>query len=141
MKVLKITLADAEFIEVDDEYQIQYTNEKTYPAFLTNYALKKGKEMGLLDTSLASELISWGQAGDKDLGERFDEDKMLAIIYLAILGANRNFELTYEEFLDRYHYSLFDTMEIYNELLNSIAEQRNNFAEGFRRSTAVSKKK
>lgn len=47
MKVQKITLKDVEFVKVDGEYEQRFVNEQDYPAFLTNYALKKGKKKDL----------------------------------------------------------------------------------------------
>lgn len=48
MKVQKITLKEVEFVEVEDEYEKRFINKQNYPAFLTNYALKKAKKKGLL---------------------------------------------------------------------------------------------
>lgn len=132
MKINKITLVDVEIKEVDGEYQKHYFNETNYPAFLTNYALKKGKEMGLIESSLVNEVMNWSKGNTED---QFNENKMLPLLYLSILGAEPDIELTYEEFVRRYHYSLSDTMELYSDLVDSITESENNFSRGLINST------
>lgn len=132
MKINKITLVDVEIKEVDGEYQKHYINETNYPAFLTNYALKKGKEMGLIESSLVNEVMNWSKGNTED---QFNENKMLPLLYLSILGAEPDIELTYEEFVRRYHYSLSDTMELYSDIVDSITESENNFSRGLMNST------
>ena len=52
MKVQKITLKEVEFVKVDGEYEQRFVNEQDYPAFLTNYALKKVRKKDLLTVRL-----------------------------------------------------------------------------------------
>ena len=44
----KITLKEVEFVEVEGEYEQRFINKQNYPAFLTNYALKRDKKKGSL---------------------------------------------------------------------------------------------
>ncbi len=152
MKIQKIILKDSEIIEQNGEYTQVFTNEKTYPAFLTNYSLKKGKEFGLIESSLFGDLLKM-QGLEKltnknnqgvvnpDAFDSLDETKMLQMIYLAFVGANKNTNLSVDEFLEKYHYSLEQTMEIYmNLIMNLMESDPNKFAAGLNKSTNKSNK-
>lgn len=153
MKIQKVTLKDFEVIEVNGEYQGGYKNEKTYPAFLTNYALKQGKEQGLIESSLFSDLLKLQGLqklsrlqDDEDMDidpnvfNNVDETKMTQIIYLSFKGANPTNPLSLDDFLKKYHYSLEQTMELYMELIMGLMEQdKNAFAAGLKKSTNKNK--
>lgn len=169
MKISKITLKESEIREVEGgEYEQHFYNPKNYPAFLTNYSLKQGKERGYIKTSLFGELadltkvmgstkIVQNQNDENEteveeeaeldieainsLGE-FDEEQAHKVIYLALTGANPNFEHSYEEFLKRFHYGLEESLEIYAELLsNLVSSNPNQFANEFKKATNKDKKK
>lgn len=151
MKVRKVTLKDIEVREVNGEFEKVFVNEKTYPIFLTNYALKKGKEMGLIESSLFTSLLKMqglealtgGQAKDLDpsIFDQIDETKMQQVIYLAFIGANKNADLTFDEFLEKYHEPIDETMELYmNLIFDLVASDPNQFAKGLQQSTSKSRK-
>ncbi|GIN71246.1 hypothetical protein J14TS2_17210 [Bacillus sp. J14TS2] len=140
MKIQKITLKEYEIREVDGEYETVYFNEKTYPAFLSNYALKKGKEMGLIQTSILSELHRFVEMSQTGSIANLNEENMLNVVYLGFISANRKVEMSYEDFLDRYHYSVMETAELYGELIeDAVDREENNFAKGFEDSADKSK--
>lgn len=150
MKVRKITLKEnLVFEEVEDGFKTEFESEKNYPAFLSNFALKKGKEEGYIDSSLFSDLLKFqGIDGDKDekvnpeIFENFDETKMLRIIYLAFRGANKSTKLSFDDFLERYHAPLEETMELYmNLIMDAMTNDPNQFADSLKKSTSISKKK
>jgi hypothetical protein len=147
VKIRKITLKDVEIKEVNGEFERVYTNEKTYPAFLTNYALKKGKELGLIESSLFSDLLKLQglqrlESIDKGLGdidpsvfESIDETKMMKVIYLAFIGANKNTALSFDEFLEKYHAPLEEMMDLYMNLIADLmSSDKNQFAAALRKS-------
>lgn len=152
-KIEKVTLKEIEVREVNGEYETLYVNEKKYPAFLTNYALKKGRELGYIETSLFSELAKLqivndakdenGNMGIEAMGA-FDEDKVLRMIYLSLIGANPKLlnDLDYEEFISKYHDDLQESLELYGNLIsNLVASDPNQFAKEFEKATNKNKKK
>ncbi|WP_144461763.1 hypothetical protein [Siminovitchia fortis] len=151
MKVQKVTLKDIEIRKVDGEFEKVFINEKTYPAFLTNHSLKRGKELGYIETSVFNELakLQHFQNVEEEQGEidlsvlgDFDETKALQVIYLALTGANRKLELNFDEFLEKYHDSFEETMILYANLIaDLVASDKNQFANGFKKSTNRSNKK
>jgi hypothetical protein len=151
MKIQKVTLKDVEIREINGEFERIYTNEKSYPAFLTNFAMKKGKEMGLVESSLFSDLLKLrGLEGlsnvdmeqvDPAVFDSIDETKMHQIIYLAFNGANKTSEFSFDEFLQKYHYSFNDTIELYANLITDlISSEPNAFATELKKSTSNSNK-
>lgn len=151
MKVRKVTLKDVEIREVNGEFEKVFANEKTYPVFLTNYALKKGKELGLIESSLFSNLLKMqglealagGQVKDLDpsIFDQIDETKMQQVIYLAFIGANKNTDLSFDEFLEKYHDPIDETMELYMNLIaDLVSTDPNQFAKGLQQSASKSRK-
>jgi hypothetical protein len=151
MKVRKVTLKDIEIREVNGEFEKVFVNEKTYPVFLTNYALKKGKEMGLIESSLFTSLLKMqglealaeGQAKDLDpsIFDQIDETKMQQVIYLAFIGANKNTDLSFDEFLQKYHEPIDVTMELYmNLIVDLMSTDPNQFAKALQQSMNKSRK-
>lgn len=151
MKVRKVTLKDVEVREVNGEFEKVFVNEKTYPVFLTNYALKKGKELGLIESSLFTSLLKMQglealaekRMDDLDpaIFDQIDETKMQQVIYLAFIGANKNTDLSFDEFLQKYHDPIETTMELYmNLIVDLMATDPNQFAKGLQQSMNKSRK-
>lgn len=147
MKIRKITLKDVTYVEKGDEFEPVFTNEKNYPAFLTNYALKKGKDRGIIESSLFSDLLHVSSVENTDenvdpsIFENISESKMLDIIYLAFTGANKNTELSMDEFLEKYHAPLEETIELYmNLIMDAVSSDPNQFANELKKSTSKSRK-
>ncbi|MBO0586456.1 hypothetical protein [Sporosarcina sp. E16_8] len=150
MKIQKVTLKEAVSHEVEGEFEMIYTNEKTHPAFLTNAALKRGRDLGLIEGSLVGELaklqdferMTSGDETDLELLENFDDTKMIQVIYLAFIGANKSSGLSFDEFIDLYHGDFSETITLYIQLISdSMTKDGNNFAAGLKNGTAASKKK
>ncbi|MDY8162685.1 hypothetical protein [Bacillus thuringiensis] len=145
MKVQKITLKEVEFVEVEDEYEQRFINKQNYPAFLTNYALKKGQEEGLITSSIIADIVKF-QALDglrdkdnKDLSalEQIDQTSIHKVIYMAFKGANPKEKLTFDDFLQKYHDSLAESMELYTKLVvDVISQDPNQFAAALKKSTS-----
>ncbi|EON71870.1 hypothetical protein [Lysinibacillus sphaericus] len=57
MKIQKFELKEVEIVTVDGEFEKRFVNEKVHPAFLTNAAVKKGYDTGLLESSLFEDLL------------------------------------------------------------------------------------
>lgn len=57
MKIQKVELKEIEIVTVDGEFETRFVNEKIHPAFLTNAAVKKGYDTGLLESSLFEDLL------------------------------------------------------------------------------------
>lgn len=137
MKVQKITLKEVEFVEVEGEYEKRFINKQNYPAFLTNYALKKGQEEGLITSSIIADIVKF-QALDglrnednEDLSalEQIDQTSIHKVIYMAFKGANPKEKLTFDDFLQKYHDSLAESMELYTKLVvDVISQDPNQFA-------------
>jgi hypothetical protein len=146
MRIEKVNLITIEIQEVDGEFVTQVTAEKTVPCMITNFALKRGKDLGLLKTSLISSLVKLqglekAKGGEAAVLDALDETEIQTVIYIGILGANKKIELTFEDFLDQYHYSFDETVELYTSLLKHYMPNDNNaFAKGLAKSTKAQKK-
>lgn len=149
MKIRKITLKALEFKETADGYEPIIISEKNYPAFLSNYALKKGKENGLIDSSLFSDLLKFqglekqkGNEIDTSILNNIDETKMHQIVYLAFIGANKSTNISFDDFLEQYHEPLEETMELYmNLIMDAMSNDPNQFANSLQKSTSNKGKK
>lgn len=151
MKVQKVTLKEFEIVEVDGEFEKRFINSKNYPAFLTNASVKRGFDTGLIETSLWEDLLKImglqsvfnknDEEGIAQLMGVFDEQKLIAVIYLGVIGANKNVDLSYDDFLEKYHYDLAETIELYANLITDlVAKDPNQFAKGLQQSTKSEKK-
>ncbi|WJE51154.1 hypothetical protein QRE66_17800 [Bacillus cereus] len=149
MKIQKVTLKDIEFVKVDGEYEQRFVNEQEYPAFLTNYALKKGKEQGLIESSVISDLLKFQALEGMDKGkntdlaalEKIDQTNIHKVIYMAFKGANPKGDLSFDEFLRKYHDSLAESMELYAKLVvDVISQDQNKFAAEFQKNTSTGSK-
>ena len=151
MKVQKVTLKEFEIVEVDGEFEKRFINEKNYPAFLTNASVKRGFESGLIESSLWEDLLkirglqSVVEREDEEsslqIMNMFDEQKLIAVVFLGVLGANKNLDLTFDSFVEKYHYDLAETIELYANLItNLVSQDPNQFAKGLQQSTKNEKK-
>lgn len=152
MKVQKVELKELGFVEVDGEFVQQFTNQKVYPAFLTNAAIKRGHDMGMIETSLWEDLLKIKgletvvDATDEEAAlqamNTFDEQRLIGVVYLSVIGANRQLTYSFEEFLERYHYSFEETIQLYaNLLVNMISSSPNEFSKELTKATKKNKKK
>ncbi|MGG0731553.1 hypothetical protein [Bacillus paramycoides] len=144
MKIQTVTLKELEVVKVDGEYQTRFVNDEVFPAFLTNYALKKGQEMGLIDTSIFTDLLKFQALAGVDKGKdvdlealgQIDQTNMHKIIYLAFQGANPKEKLSFDDFLKRFHEPLVESMQLYATLITDVINQDpNQFAVAFQKST------
>jgi len=151
MKIQKVVLKELEINEVNGEFESRFINEKKYPAYLTNYIVKRGFDEGLLESSLWEDLVKVkglqtlaNETGDveKDAENAmnimgaFDEQKLIAIVYLAVRGANKNLELDFESFLEKYHYGIAETIELYATLITDLLTSNpNQFANELQKAT------
>ncbi|TLS37737.1 hypothetical protein [Pseudalkalibacillus caeni] len=149
IKISSIELKDVEIIELENgEFEKRYINPKRYPAFLTNRALATGKRLGITKSSLFAEIVKLSDViGDEDeinsddltpeQAEVIDADKYLPVIYLAVIGANKTLELSYEEFLDKYQGDIEEIVNDYMELvLPYLQQDPNEFKKGLEKSTS-----
>lgn len=152
MKIQKVVLKEIEVVEVNGEFEKRFINEKAYPAFLTNASVKRGFEEGLIQSSLWEDLLAMKgleQALEKEEGNNaveslatINDQKFIGVIYLGVLGANKNLTLTFDEFLEKYHEPMEKTIELYVNLLTSlISQDTNQFAQSFNTAAKRNKKK
>ena len=150
-KIEMITLKDMEIREVDGEYEQHFFNEKRYPAAITNYSLNMGEKLGLVKGSQLTDLVKLANLGTLSremengslteesviAAEGIDINKYLKTIYLSMIGLNKQLELSYEDFLEKYHEDTADTINTYTKLvLASVNIDKNKFAEGLDKSTS-----
>lgn len=150
MKIVQIELKDLEILidEETGEYKKFYKNEKKYPVFLTNYSLSIGKDLGLTKSSLIGDILkldgidSDDKATREEAHEGLDQTKMTKIIYLGFIGANKSIKLTFDEFIEKFHYSFEDIVEMYFTLVIALmSNDKNNFASGLLKSAKKPKGK
>jgi hypothetical protein len=147
IKIHSIELKDYEVVEVEGEFEKRYINPKKYPAFLTHRALAKGRNQGITNSSLISELLKLNSLSGEDgkinaenispeQAELLDNEKYLPVIYLGIIGANKSSEMSYEDFLDKYHGDIEQTINDYVALIQPyIQENPNQFKSALEAST------
>lgn len=151
MKIHSVELKEINFIETNGKFEKVFTNIKKHPVFLTNAAVKKGYDTGLLESSLFEDLLKIkgletliSQKDEKDsleLMNAFNEQKMIAVVYLGVVGANKNFECTFDEFLDLYHYPFVETVKLYANLITGLLAESNDFAKALQKESKKNKKK
>lgn len=141
-RIHTILLQEKEFVQVDrtDDFVEVVKSSKRYPVYLTNYALSKGHDMGILKSTLVSDLLNIKGVSDDDKAQTFieglDEQKMLNIIYLAFKGANPKSEITKDEFMSLYHGDFEERMKLYVAIIESaVKSDPNSFAKGLEEST------
>lgn len=143
MKIQVVELSEIEVVETNGTFEARYINKEKAPAFITNYALKRGKDLGLLTSSLLATFAKFGNITPDSIEElsNLDESEFQKVVYLGCLGANPNFKYTFEEFLERYHYDFTKTMDLYSELIMPIFDKaENKFAKSFPQGNKSKKK-
>jgi hypothetical protein len=143
-KIHSVTLKELEVIEIDGEFREVYKNEKRYPLFLTNHALRRGRDLGLIESSMMSDVLNMekgfkGKQQEEAARETIadlSEEKMQNVIYLAFLGANPRTEYSIDTFLERYHNDYIETLTLYMEIISSsISSGDNKFSAGLKKAT------
>jgi hypothetical protein len=121
--------------------EVIYLDSKRYHAAITNYSLSIGEKLGLLNGSNITDLLdvdvleNWATRKEYAASEH-DYRKYLIVIYLSIIGINRNLDLTFDEFLEKYREDLLTLEETYKRLiLASVESKPNAFAKGLNKST------
>ena len=132
----KITLKEVEFVEVEGEYEQRFINKQNYPHF-NELCFKKGQEEGLITSSIIADIVKFQaldglrNEGNKDLSalEQIDQTSIHKVIYMSFKGANPKEKLTFDDFLQKYHDSLAESMELYTKLVvDVISQDPNQFA-------------
>jgi hypothetical protein len=150
MKIEKVILKESEIVEIEGQFKQIFKNQKTVPCFLTNYSLKRGKDLGLLKGSLIADvmklipLTKLKSANDIDpeTMKELDELEMMKVIYVGCIGANNKLDLDFDEFVSLYHDSYEETLILYTTLVSSLIQKDpNQFAKGLQNSTKQNKKK
>lgn len=147
MKIQAITLKEFEVVEVNGHFERRLISSKKYPACLTHKSLQLGKDLGILQSSKMVSVLGFDEI-DPNITEKeekeaaneaindFDVLRYVQIIYLALIGFNKNLDLSYEEFLEKYDESTETTMDIFTKLIEGyLSSGDNNFAKGLQRST------
>lgn len=146
-KIQTITLREKEIVEIDGEFEQRVVNEKRYPASLTNKSLQLGKDMGILQSSKLVDLLGFdeikvnanekeNEAQAQEVASDFDPLKFIQIIYLSVIGFNKNLELTFDDFLELYDEPTEKMMETFSKLIEGLlSDGTNNFAKGLKSST------
>lgn len=152
-KIHVIELKEVEIVQVEgtEEFTEVVRNKRKYPVFLTNFALSRGYDTGILDSSLISELLKIkkslnGSYTKEEQAEsvvgHMDENKMMDVIYLAFVGANPKTDITKDDFLMQYHADFTEKMKLYFEIVSAVVNTNTNaFAKGLDQSTAAKEKK
>lgn len=110
------------------KYELIQVGESTFTAAITNYSLSLGEKLHFIKTSQLSELVKIPYAK--------------VVIYLAILGSNKNLHLPLNNFLDDYTPDDELMMKHYKNILEGCSKTKENrFAEGFRNSVDKTKGK
>lgn len=150
MVIEKVVLKESEIVEVDGQYRQIFKNEKTVPCFLTNYSLKRGKDLGLLNGSLVADVVKLmplTKINDQseitsEALESINELEAMKVIYLGCVGADKNLGYSFDEFVSLYHNSYEETLKLYVQLVVTlIKKDPNQFAKGLQKSTARNTKK
>ncbi|CAI8805342.1 hypothetical protein [Bacillus pseudomycoides] len=153
MKVEIVKLKEIETVQLENgEFQIVTKNQQTVPCYITNYALHKGTELGLIENSLLQSLFKLKDLVNINLDQienidgtalqGINEVEMQKVIYLGCLGANKNLSYNFDAFLEQFHYSFEETVKLYVKLISSVTNsQQNGFAKGLDKSTKTGKKK
>lgn len=162
-KIIAIELKELQIIEKEDgSYEHGFTNKRKVPAMITNFSLKRGRDLGITESGLLTDLFKLKSISNKSkkqsdefinaddlLNDGIDEDgldaispeKITPVIYLGIIGANPKISLSFDDFLELYHEDIEVMMQQYSELIQGLfANQTNNYAKGYIEATDSSKK-
>ncbi|MFC6038429.1 hypothetical protein ACFPYN_03070 [Paenisporosarcina macmurdoensis] len=144
-KIHKVELYESRIVEAENgEFVEVKESKKVYPLFLTNYAMQKGRDLGYIESSLLEDFLKiQSETAHLDKDEQaakaisiLKEEKATKIIYLGYIGAVRDNAMAYEEFLERYHLSYPETLELYANLISaSVGGENNGFSMGLNKST------
>lgn len=160
--IQKVTLCDIEIIERDGEFEATQINKRIVPAMLTNYAIEVGHRMGLLKGSLNADLFGVMAAYVKHGGSLepladgtypdvpieaiesisglLDDSKVMAVIYIACIGANPRIDLTYDDFVKQYNVDPQERLQTYFNLISNLqASDKAAFAKEFKGKTSNSR--
>lgn len=130
--IQKVTLCETKITQQDGEFIQNIISQKTVPCVLTNYSLKKGKELGILESSLLSDIM--------ESLETMNILRCVEIIFLGCIGADPNFDLDLDDFILRYQNDFEESVELYQKLLIPLlSKESNKFAEGLKASTSSKK--
>lgn len=154
-KIHSIELKEVEIVQVEgsEEFVEIVKNQRKFPVFLTNFSLSRGRDLGILKTSLMSDLLMIKTKKDNSNGKNeedfaadaiadIEESKMLDVIYLAFIGANPKSNMTKDEFLQQYHADYTEKLMLYfNIIAAAVSADPNAFAKGLEKSTAKNEKK
>lgn len=147
-KIHAVVLKEVEIIEIDGEFREVFRNEKKYPLYITNHALRRGRDLGLVESSLIADLLRLEkntngkkkEEAARSLLDDLSEEKMINLIYIAFIGANPKSEMSLDDFIEHYHGTYIETVTLYTEIISStITNGDNNFAAGLRKSTSKPK--
>lgn len=143
-KIHSVVLKELEIIENGGEYIEHYRNERKVPLFITNHSLRRARDFGIIETSMLSDLVALVQNTEgkktqettKAVLSDLSEEKMLNVIYVAYLGANPKATETIDDFVELYHGSYLETVQLYTDLITAtVTGGDNNFASSLRKHT------
>ena len=147
-KIERIKLQTSDIVEIDGEFKEVLGQEKIIPCMLTNYAMAQAQRAGLIKTSLISDFISMVdiKEGVQDIDTEklmnsIDQEKCLKAIYIGCMGANKNLEISYDEFLQLYNGSYVENVKIYTGLISELMDKENNFSNELKKNTSTKKGK
>ena len=154
-KIYSIELKEVEILQAEgsEEFVEVVKNKRKYPVFLTNFSLSRGRDLGILKTSLMSDLLLIKNKTDNPNGKTeedvaadaiadIEESKMLDVIYLAFIGANPKSDISKDDFLQQYHADYTEKVMLYfNIIAAAVSADPNAFSKGLEKSTATNEKK
>lgn len=162
-KIIAIELKELQIIEKEDgSYEHGFTNKRKVPAMITNFSLKRGRDLGITEGGLLTDLFKLQSIGKKSKRQSDDfisaddllndgidaegldaisSEKITPVIFLGIIGANPKTSLTFDDFLELYHEDIEVMMQQYTELIQGLfANQSNKYEKGYKEATDTSKK-
>lgn len=159
MKLQMIQLADKTIKIEGDTPEIVKENVRKKPLYLTNRAIKKGYDTGILASSLYTSLLSvyndkalhdiknmtevQKEAASVAILDKINMSEVYAVVYLAYIGANKDDDMDMDSFLDAIDVTDMELITIYFALLQSLLATSNKdaFVKKLKQNTATSKKK
>ena len=147
-KIFTVELKETEIVQPEGstDFVEVVKSKQTYPVYLTNYAMARGHDMGLLKSSLINDLIKMKSVVDAEgsqeekvanFMEQIDEQHAINVIYLAFLGANPKTEIAKDQFLQQYQATFTEKITLYLNILSAAVDaDPNAFADGLAKSTA-----
>lgn len=159
----KVNIYELDIVEIEGEFKKVQKNHEVLPCMLTNYSLYVGKRDGLLETSLTDELFKvievyesnpmrpedvgeedleqYGIEMFKGMKDAVDEEKIIKIIYLGLIGANPKLKYSFEDFVLRFHADVEEKMMLYVNLISNLASRDNKFKREFEKHTSRKREK